>query len=147
MHQKTANGLKGHTHDWNAINWKEGNRIVKNLRYRIYRATERGDYKKVRSLQKLMLRCRSNVLLSVRRITQQNDGKNTSGIDKIVVKTSKERFDLVKELAQFTTWKAKPTRRVYIPKSNGKQRPLGIPKLLSYYFITVDCRNVFALQI
>ncbi len=129
MRQTTANGIKGHT-DWNAIDWRACNRIVKNLRYRIYRATEKGDYKKVRSLQKLMLKCKSNAILSVRKVTQQNDGKNTSGVDNIVVKTSKERIDLVNELTQFTTWKAKPTRRVYIPKSNGKQRPLGIPVIM-----------------
>lgn len=74
-----------------------------------------------------MLRSRANILTSVRRVTQQNAGRNTPGIDKVVVKTPTARGQLVDELSTFTLWKAKPVRRVYIPKSNGKQRPLGIP--------------------
>lgn len=60
-------------------------------------------------------------------MTQQNAGRNTPGIDKVVVKTPTARGKLVDELSTFTLWRAKPVRRVYIPKSNGKQRPLGIP--------------------
>ncbi|MBD6621273.1 group II intron reverse transcriptase/maturase [Komarekiella sp. 'clone 1'] len=121
-----ANGTKGHT-DWNAINWRKANRFVKNLRQRIFRATTERNYKKVRSLQKLMLRSFANILTSVRRVTQQNAGRNTPGIDKVVVKSPATRGKLADELSTFTLWKAKPARRVYIPKSNGKQRPLGIP--------------------
>lgn len=121
-----ANRTKGQT-DWNAINWRKANRAVRNLRQRIFRATTERNYQKVRSLQKLMLRSLANILLSVRRVTQQNAGRNTPGIDKVVVKTPTARGKLVDELCTFTPWKAKPARRVYIPKSNGKQRPLGIP--------------------
>ena len=74
-----------------------------------------------------MLRSYSNRLVSVRRVTQDNQGKRTPGIDKVVVKTPAARGKLVDNLRQYTPWKAKPARRVYIPKSNGKQRPLGIP--------------------
>lgn len=75
-----ANRTKGQT-DWNAINWRKANRAVRNLRQRIFRATTERNYQKVRSLQKLMLRSLANILLSVRRVTQQNAGRNTPGID------------------------------------------------------------------
>jgi RNA-directed DNA polymerase len=79
-----------------------------------------------------MLRSYSNILVSVRRVTQTNKGKNTPGVDKILVKTPKARGKLVDELSCFTPWKAKPVRRVYIPKADGKKkRPLGIPTIKS----------------
>lgn len=127
----SANETTGRT-DWNAVNWKQTNRVVRNLRQRIFKAAQAGDAKKVRQLQKLMLRSRSNTLLSVRRVTQVNAGKNTSGIDKVVIKTPKARGALVDDLQSFQPWKAKPARRVYIPKANGTQRPLGIPMVYSY---------------
>src|SRR4051795_2003363 len=70
-----SNGPTGPT-DWNAIDWCKANRLVRNLRQRIFRATRENDLKKVRSLQKLLLRSWSNLVLSVRRATQQNQGKN-----------------------------------------------------------------------
>jgi RNA-directed DNA polymerase len=121
-----VNGTERQT-DWNGVNWRRANRIVRNLRQRIFRASKEGDLRKVASLQKLMLRSRSNILVSVRRVTQLNDGKNTAGVDKVVIKTPKARGKLVDELATLNPWQAKPARRVYIPKANGKFRPLGIP--------------------
>lgn len=127
-----ANVTKRQT-DWNAINWRKANGVVRNLRRRIFRASTEGDLKKVRSLQKLMLRSYSNILVSVRKVTQINKGKNTPGVDRILVKTPTTRGKLVDEISGFTPWKVKPVRRVYIPKSNGKKkRPLGIP--------TIKCR-------
>jgi RNA-directed DNA polymerase len=113
--------------NWNTVNWKEVNQEVKRLRQRIYRAAKEGDLKKVGSLQKLMLRSKSNFLHAVRRVTQVNDGKNTPGIDKLTVKTPVARGLLVDSLRTQEAWGAKPARRVYIPKANGKKRPLGIP--------------------
>lgn len=86
--------------------------------------------KKVRSLQKLMLRSYSNTLVSVRRVTQINAGKKTAGVDKVVVKTPKARGELVDQLMTYQPWRAQPARRVYIPKANGKLRPLGIPTVI-----------------
>src|SRR5215470_15487494 len=104
-----ANGTEKQT-DWNAINWRKANRTVRNLRRRIFRATQEGNLKKVRSLQKLMLKSYSNRLVSVRRVTQRNAGKNTAGVDKLVVKTPAARGRMVDVLANYTLWKAKPAR-------------------------------------
>src|SRR5258706_15664621 len=125
--RRLANGTEKWT-DWNAINWRKANRTVRTLRRRIFRATQESDQKKVRSLQKLMLKSYSNRLVSVRRVTQTNAGKNTPGVDKLVIKTPAARGRMVDALAHYTLWKAKPARRVYIPKASGnKLRPLGIP--------------------
>ncbi|WP_244421910.1 reverse transcriptase N-terminal domain-containing protein [Ktedonobacter racemifer] len=123
---RLANGAEKQT-DWNAINWRKANRTVRNLRQRIFRATQEGNQKKVRSLQKLMLKSYSNRLVSVRRVVQINAGKKTPGVDKLVIKTPAARGKMVDMLAHYSLWKAKPARRVYIPKAKNKRRPLGIP--------------------
>src|SRR5919201_1475339 len=111
----SANVTERHT-DWNATDWKQTNRHVRNLRQRIFRASQEGNLKKVRSLQRLMLRSHANTLMSVRRVTQINKGKNTPGVDKLVVKTPAARGKLVDKLETYQPWKAQPARRVYIPK-------------------------------
>ena len=128
----SANGTEGRaaTTDWNAIDWRKVHRSVSNLRRRIFRASKEGDHRKVRSLQKLVLRSYANALLSVRRVTQTNAGKNTPGVDMLVVKTPKARGELVDHIRSYQPWKARPARRVYIPKANGKMRPLGIPTVI-----------------
>jgi len=123
---RLANGTEKQT-NWNAIEWRKANRTVRNLRHRIFRATQEGNQKKVRSLQKLMLKSYSNRLVSVRRVAQINAGKHTPGVDKLVIKTPAARGRMVDALAHYSPWKAKPVRRVYIPKANHKLRPLGIP--------------------
>lgn len=115
--------------EWSSINWRKSTKIVRNLRQRIFRASQDGDLKKVRSLQKLLLRSYSNVVMSVRRVCQVNRGRNTAGVDKVLVKTPEARGKLVDELREYQPWQTKPARRVYIPKNNGKRRPLGRPTI------------------
>jgi RNA-directed DNA polymerase len=124
----SANGPAERT-IWQAIDWRKANRRVRNLRRRIFRASRESDLAKVRSLQKLALRSHAVRLKAVRTVTQENAGRLTPGVDKLVVKTAEARSELVDALGHHQPWRALPVRRVYIPKSNGKLRPLGIPAI------------------
>jgi RNA-directed DNA polymerase len=100
---------------------------VKRLQARIVKATEEGRWGKVKALQRLLTHSFSGKVLAVNRVTESN-GKNTPGVDGETWSTQEEKTDAVKSL-QRAGYQPQPLRRVYIPKSNGKLRPLGIPTM------------------
>ena len=123
-----VNGPEDDPTDWLSIDWQAAEGEVRRLRQRIFTASQAGDLKRVRNLQKLMLRSRSNTLMSVRRVTEVNAGRKTAGIDGMVVLLPQGKAELADWMQhRATPWKARPVRRVFIPKANGRQRPLGIP--------------------
>lgn len=139
-----ANGPADEPLDWDAIDWRAVERDVRRLRQRIFTASQAGDHKRVRNLQKLMLRSRANTLVSVRRVTELNAGRKTAGVDGQVVLTGPGKAELVQWVhSQSTPWTARPVKRVYIPKANGKQRPLGIPVIVDR---VLQARVVNALE-
>jgi len=121
---KSIEQNKGRVVDWDNIKWDIPKRHVRRLQERIFRATRDKDWAKVKNLQKLLVRSHSARLLAVRRVTQENNGKYTPGIDGQIYATSKERAELAEEVRQTNifNYKCKPLRRVYIPKSSGDKR-------------------------
>ncbi len=117
--------------DWALIPWRKLEMKMYRLQKRIYRASERGNVKAVHNLQRLLMKSEAARCLAVRRVTQDNQGKNTAGVDGIKSVSPQRRPILVKALRNHQTLKAQPARRVWIPKpGKSEKRPLGIPTML-----------------
>lgn len=116
-------------YEWHAIDWRKLEVNVFKLQKRIYRASKCGDVKTVHRLQRLLLKSQSAALLAVRRVTQDNQGKHTAGVDGLASLTDEQRLELAEHIRQnpYET-KVQPLRRVWIPKpGKTEKRPLGIP--------------------
>ena len=113
--------------DWHSIDWQRVNENVRRLQARIVKATQEGKWGKVKALQRLLTHSFSGKALAVRRVTE-NQGKHTPGVDGVIWTTPAKKATAVHALRQHG-YHPQPLRRVYIPKSNGKQRPLGIPTM------------------
>ncbi len=117
------------TNSWNTINWAKVERKVFKLQKRIFQAVKSGQKAKARKLQKLLFKSYFAKLLAVRKVTQDNQGKKTTGIDGKKVIYGYQRLKLVNEL-ESKGYKAKALKRVWIPKpGRDEKRPLGIPTI------------------
>lgn len=117
---------------WSTIPWRELERRVYRLQKRIYRAQARGNVRAVHSLQRLLMKSWSARALAVRRVTQDNHGKKTAGVDGVKAVGPLVRLLFVEKLRDPRAIRARPVRRVLIPKAGkpNEVRPLGIPVML-----------------
>lgn len=114
--------------EWDAIKWRKLEIIVFKLQKRIFKASENNDVITVRKLQKTLLKSWAAKCLAVRKVTQENKGKNTAGVDGKKSVSPKRRLEMVDEIKLSSI--SMPTRRIWIPKpGKDEMRPLGIPTL------------------
>jgi RNA-directed DNA polymerase len=129
--QMTADPTAGATphklEDWHSIHGKLVNETVRRLQARIVKATKAGKWHRVKARQYLLTHSFSGKALAVRRVTE-NQGKKTPGVDRVIGNTPEKTW-LATHSLQRRGYQPRPLRRVYIPKSNGKRRPLGIPTM------------------
>jgi len=118
---------------WNKLPWRKFEQHVYRIQKRIYRANKPGESRKVQKLQKLLMKSEASRLLAVRRVTQDNQGKKTAGVDGVKSVKPEQRREMAKAIhpACWKRQRVKPVRRVWIPKpGKAEQRPLGIPTMM-----------------
>jgi RNA-directed DNA polymerase len=113
--------------EWHAIDWQAAHRTVRRLQVRIVKAVREGRWGKVKALSWLLTHSFAGRALAVLRVTQ-NQGGQTPGVDRVVWNTPAKKTTALHALRQ-RGYHPQPLRRAYIPKSNGKKRPLGIPTM------------------
>ncbi|MBS9441256.1 group II intron reverse transcriptase/maturase [Photorhabdus heterorhabditis] len=116
-----------HHESWHGINWYKCHRVVKKLQLRIAKASKEGQWRKAKSLQRMLTRSFAGKAVAIKRVTE-NTGKRTPGVDKQIWSTSEAKWNAIAQLGR-KGYKPLPLRRVYIPKANGNKRPLGIPTM------------------
>jgi RNA-directed DNA polymerase len=115
------------TRNWTAINWKAAQQQVRRLQVRIAKAVKLGHHRRASALQWLLTHSRAAKLLAVRRVTT-NPGAKTPGVDNVIWRTDRQKLHAADNLKRHG-YRPQPLRRIYIPKKNGKLRPLSIPTL------------------
>lgn len=114
--------------DWHSIDWRRVNRNVREMQIKMVKFYRESNWRKVKAMQRSLTRSFSGRCLAVRRVTE-NQGKRTAGIDGELWNKPETKWLAISKLKQQHGYKPKPLRRVYIPKSNGKKRPLSIPTM------------------
>jgi len=112
---------------WHQINWSSIHEQVRGLQIRIAKATQDQDWRRVKTLQRFLVHSFSGRCLAVLRVTE-NAGRRTPGVDGETWSTPESKWRAIQRLDS-RGYKPQPLRRVYIPKRNGKMRPLGIPTM------------------
>ena len=125
--ERHAGAPSANGNSWKAINWQKAHREVRRLQTRIAKAVSEGRHGRVKALQWLLTRSFAGKALAVKRVVS-NRGRKTPGVDKAIWYTPKQRMTAVRTLRR-RGYQAQPLRRVFIPKKNGKLRPLGIPTM------------------
>jgi RNA-directed DNA polymerase len=113
--------------DWQAIDWPKVRHQVRRLQLRIAKAIRAGKHGKAKALAWLLTHSRSAKILAIKRVTG-NKGAKTPGVDNKLWKTDRQKYAAVQNLKR-RGYRPLPLRRHYIPKKNGKLRPLSIPTL------------------
>jgi RNA-directed DNA polymerase len=124
---KPVGAVSHELNGWHDIDWRAAHENVRRLQARIVKATKEGKHHKVKALQYLLTHSFSGKAIAVKRVTE-NQGKNTPGVDETTWVTPQSKMMAVRSLEQHG-YAPLPLKRVYIPKSNGKKRPLGIPTM------------------